>query len=116
MTQHYIGTKQIMAWPKEKDGKPGYAVKYPDGYVSWSPQDVFEAAYLPMGHVDHLQPHQQRVVAEKVQLDDKLAKLTAFMQGETFKALPEDEQDRLLRQSIAMRDYSAVLDERAAAF
>lgn len=31
MTQHYIGTKQIMAWEweQEKDGQPGYAVKYP---------------------------------------------------------------------------------------
>lgn len=50
MTQHYIGSKQIMAWESEKDGKPGYAVKYPDGYISWSPKDVFEAAYLAQGH------------------------------------------------------------------
>ena len=50
MTQHYIGTKQIEAWEQEKDGQPGYAVKYPDGYISWSPKDVFEAAYLPQGH------------------------------------------------------------------
>lgn len=26
----------------------GYRVRYPDGYESWSPQDVFEAAYLPV--------------------------------------------------------------------
>lgn len=26
----------------------GYRVRYSDGYVSWSPQDVFEAAYLPV--------------------------------------------------------------------
>jgi hypothetical protein len=50
MTSQYIGTKQIVAWEQEKDGKPGYAVKYPDGYVSWSPKDVFEAAYLEQGH------------------------------------------------------------------
>ncbi|MCE4544608.1 MULTISPECIES: Gp49 family protein [unclassified Caballeronia] len=50
MTSHYIGTKQIVAWEQEKDGKPGYAVKYPDGYISWSPKDVFEAAYLAQGH------------------------------------------------------------------
>lgn len=25
----------------------GYRVRYPDGYESWSPQDVFEEAYLP---------------------------------------------------------------------
>lgn len=23
----------------------GYIVKYPDGYISWSPKDVFEKAY-----------------------------------------------------------------------
>ena len=49
MTQYYIGVKQIMAWPQQKDGQDGYAVKYPDGYISWSPKATFEAAYLPMG-------------------------------------------------------------------
>ena len=50
MTQHYIGSKQIVAWEQDKDGQPGYAVKYPDGYISWSPKDVFESAYLAQGH------------------------------------------------------------------
>lgn len=49
MTQHYIGSKQILAFESEKDGQPGYGVIYPDGYQSWSPKEVFEAAYLPMG-------------------------------------------------------------------
>ncbi|WP_373078697.1 Gp49 family protein [Zhongshania sp.] len=49
MEQHYIGCKQISARPEDKDGKPGYAVRYPDGYESWSPKATFEAAYLPMG-------------------------------------------------------------------
>ena len=26
--------------------KEGYKVKYPDGYISWSPKDVFEKAYM----------------------------------------------------------------------
>jgi len=26
----------------------GYKVIYPDGYVSWSPKDTFEAAYRPV--------------------------------------------------------------------
>ena len=43
----YIGTKLIKAEPQEKDGKAGYKVFYPDGYVSWSPKDVFEEAYRP---------------------------------------------------------------------
>lgn len=45
MTHKYIGTKVITAWEQEKDGQPGYAVKYSDGYISWSPKEVFEAAY-----------------------------------------------------------------------
>jgi hypothetical protein len=49
MTQHYIGIKQVTAWPEEKDGQPGYAVMYLDGYTSWSPKATFERFYLPMG-------------------------------------------------------------------
>ena len=57
----YIGTKLIEAEPAvRKDEKiylekevplidqtfeKGYKVKYPDGYISWSPKDVFEEAY-----------------------------------------------------------------------
>ncbi len=49
MSKYYVGVKIVFAWEQEKDGKPGYAVKYPDGYTSWSPKEVFESAYLPMG-------------------------------------------------------------------
>lgn len=45
--KRYIGTKIIHAEPQEKDGLRGYKVRYPDGYTSWSPADVFEAAYYP---------------------------------------------------------------------
>lgn len=50
MTQDYIGVKQVTAWEEVKDGKEGYAVKYEDGYISWSPKETFEKYYLPMGH------------------------------------------------------------------
>ena len=62
--EKYIGTKMIEAepmsrgeynafrgWTVPADEDPadeGYLVKYPDGYVSWSPKGVFEAAYLPL--------------------------------------------------------------------
>jgi hypothetical protein len=46
----YIGTKFIKAEPYEgPDGKKGYKVIYPDGYVSWSPKEVFESAYREIG-------------------------------------------------------------------
>jgi len=41
----YIGTKVIRAKRCDRVGSPGYRVKYPDGYISWSPKDVFESAY-----------------------------------------------------------------------
>ena len=64
-----------------------------------------------------LQPHQQRVVDEKADLDDKLGKLHDFIQeNPTFKALPEDEQKRLQRQDLVMAEYSQILSERIAAF
>lgn len=48
MIQDYYGTKRVTAWLADgKDGRPGYAVQYPDGYVSWSPKEAFEAAYRP---------------------------------------------------------------------
>ena len=63
-----------------------------------------------------LQPHQQRVVDEKAELDAKLAKLDAFGRTEMFASLPPDEQGRLNRQHSIMEQYSAVLGERIRAF
>lgn len=57
-----------------------------------------------------------RVVLEKRDLDGRLKKLDAFIGTETYCALPEAEQDRLCRQADYMRNYSAVLGERIAAF
>lgn len=63
--QTYIGCKIIQAEPmderafleKEKGQdcfgrvtRTGYKVVYPDGYVSWSPKNVFEEAYRPISH------------------------------------------------------------------
>ncbi len=52
--QNYIGVKIVKAEPEEKDGRPGYKVKYPDGYVSWSPKDVFEKAYRELDCEDFI--------------------------------------------------------------
>ena len=40
--ENYIGVKIVKAEPQEKNGVPGYRVKYPDNYVSWSPKETFE--------------------------------------------------------------------------
>lgn len=57
--EKYIGTKIVRAEPSQRGEcvkdtsqfsafqltEEGYRVGYPDGYVSWSPKDVFEKAY-----------------------------------------------------------------------
>lgn len=48
MSNLYVGTKVVSAAPQEKDGQPGYAVTYKDGYTSWSPAAAFEEAYKPL--------------------------------------------------------------------
>lgn len=62
--------------------------------------------------------HQERVVQEKQELDDKIAKLSSFTNpnNDIFNALPEDEQVRLGRQLAVMAEYSSILSERINAF
>lgn len=66
-------------------------------------------------------PHQQRVVDERADLHEKIARLEAFMFGDpmfssVFEGLHIGERDRLRRQYACMCDYRTVLDERIAAF
>lgn len=63
-----------------------------------------------------MEPHQQRVVDEKKELDERLAKLSEFGKGELFESLAPSEQGRLNRQHSIMEDLSTVLGERIAAF
>ncbi|MCE0757118.1 hypothetical protein CXG50_12270 [Pseudomonas plecoglossicida] len=142
MNQRYIGTKIILAlamtrlayneyrgWdlPADENGADeGYLVEYQDGgkpnhpdhagYISWSPKEQFDAAYLPIGNTEGLAPHQIRVVAEKAQLDDKIGKLSAFFDTDVFKGLPDKESELLTAQLGAMREYSDLLAERIALF
>jgi hypothetical protein len=60
-----------------------------------------------------LQPHQQRVVDEKSELDVKIVALTAFIYGNPLHAgLDMDEQDRLAAQLSVMAEYSDILAAR----
>lgn len=53
----YVGFKMIEAEPQMEsesgrhciEDREGYKVVYPDGYVSWSPKEVFEKAYMQVG-------------------------------------------------------------------
>ena len=63
-----------------------------------------------------LQPHQQRVVEEKRDLDEKTGRLAAFLETKTYDALVPEERGRLRSQLFYMRRYADVLGERIAAF
>jgi hypothetical protein len=63
-----------------------------------------------------MQPHEERVVAEKDELDEKIQKLVAFMGGTIFASLSDDERSRLSIQLQHMNGYSEILGQRIAAF
>lgn len=140
--QDYIGTKQIKAlpmnradyndyrgWqlPDDEDGTDeGFLVEYVDGgqanhpdhegYVSWSPKDVFERAYKQLPSLHGLEPHQVRVVIEHVELCEKLNKLTDFMATDLFAGLSDEAQFHLQLQMKTMESYERILTERTKNF
>ena len=64
-----------------------------------------------------MQPHQQRVVDEKAELDRKAVALSAFIgHSSTFPSLPFEEQTRLREQNDVMWKYSEILGARIEAF
>ena len=60
--------------------------------------------------------YQDRVLAEKSELDGRLAKLVAFIDGDVFAALPDDERLRMRRQVGVMGEYSEILRQRIQAW
>lgn len=132
----YQGTKQLYAeamtrgaynqyrgWdlPAGEDpASEGYIVEYADGgkpnmpdrtgYVSWSPKDVFERAYKPIG------THPQRVLLELDELGERLHKLDGFLETPTFRSLAFVEQERLTVQSQVMHTYYEILRQRIEFF
>ncbi len=61
-------------------------------------------------------PHQERVVKEQTELQEKLDKLYAFTVGDLFKTVPEVEQKLLNRQMQYMIEYNGILLERIELF
>ena len=142
MMKTYIGTKILNATPMtrgryndyrnwsapagEDQAVAGYMVEYLDGgasndsrhtgYISWSPAEQFDVAYVEIGDVSGMPAHQQRVVAEKAELDNRLKGLVLFFRTTTFKTLPVAEQSLLSEQARVMAKYSDILARRRAAF
>lgn len=61
-------------------------------------------------------PHQERVIAECRELEEKRKKLLEFIASEKFMTIPHGEALRLDRQSKIMGLYCDVLEERIVAF
>ena len=63
-----------------------------------------------------MKDYQQRVVDEKIELDEKLTKLIAFILSPAFENVDGLERSRLLQQRDIMNALSSILGERIAAF
>lgn len=121
----YIGTKQVEAEPMtmgeayekgllqagripsiEEQDKPGYHVKYKDGYESWSPVEPFEEAYqCSETYID-------RMLIEATDLNLKSEKLGNFLSSEKHESLSDQKKNLLQAQYAAMVSYSTILSER----
>lgn len=64
-----------------------------------------------------MQPHQQRVVDEKTELDTKAKALSEFIgNNPIFETIDSGEQERMKEQCEIMWQYSEILGKRIAAF
>lgn len=63
-----------------------------------------------------MEKHQQRVVEEKAELDQKIEKLSDFIDGAVFAAIDTEGQKLLRAQHILMQGYSSILRKRIQSF
>ncbi len=63
-----------------------------------------------------MKPYQDRVIAEHRDVQSKLLKLSAMIEGPTFGTLKLRDQDLLKRQLKIMTDYERVLAQRIEEF
>jgi len=113
MAQYALGIKIVEFWPKAKDGVPGYAVKYEDGYISWSPKPIFERHYMPMGldpsKVSEQMVDQMLYSAIHQTLPDRKTLLTTaelatgFNQYETSSCVDPSNYDATIGESLNLK-------------
>jgi len=80
-----------------------------DGYVSWLPQEAFAELYR------EADTWEQRLKIEADELAEKINKLSAFIDGDSFDKLPKEQRNMLSQQLIFMSAYAEVLKNRLAA-
>lgn len=139
--EEYIGTKIVKAepmklgdyndhrgWTIPEDEDPereGYLVKYPDDYVSWSPKEIFEEAYVKTENNKlaitakgmNSKDFKDRFKAEYNQLvirTQGLSNMLEKMKNGTLEFAPKCSYEILNRQLEYMKDYKGVLEERAS--
>lgn len=138
--KQYIGVKLVEAEPQSLDqhvgaknpndlsklagtvDQDGYKVVYEDGYISWSPKDVFEKVYkeivVEIPEISSkLEPYQERVIVEARELNEKIEKLDEFIENNSiFKSLSEENQILYIQQVRSMQYYFGILIERIKKF
>lgn len=138
--EKYLGVKLLGAKPMTRgefaeykyhkeinEGFPedeGYLVEYEGGYQSWSPKDVFEKAYRKIKSISDIKglvvesgSFKERVYNEAWDLESNTAKLDIFIrENKVFVDLPNEEQNRLKQQLMAMQYYLTILIERIENF
>lgn len=120
--KQYTGTKTVKARPMTmgeayeckllKEGrrpsecetdKAGYLVEYEDGYLSWSPKDVFEAAYKPS------ETFLERLDNECDEIGARYDKAKDFINSDRFDNLSPIAKLLLAAQSATQREYICLL-------
>lgn len=140
--QHFVGTKIVKSepmtrlayndyrgWdlPADEDGTDeGYLVEYLDGgkpnhpnhegYISWSPKEQHENAYLNMGDMRKYTPEQQKVFAKKVQLEHDIAALKKEINDVDTFHVTEWEIQLMVSQLSCMETMLNVIIERTEWF
>lgn len=138
--KEYVGIKRIKAEPmtrgeyneyrgwvipeNENPKDEGYLVKYPDGYESWSPKNVFEEAYHELGTdllIDSVllmtsKDFKERFRAEYIQTAIRFNKILAFLRQWDEGQLdyePATPRATFNFQIDAMSKYIGILETRA---
>jgi hypothetical protein len=81
------------------------------GNVIWMAKEYFCEAFT-VNHTYKKTDRVERMYGEMEELDDRVNKLDLFLKSDKFKTLPPAEQEDLLKQLQAMRDYVWFLSRR----
>ena len=65
-----------------------------------------------MTNIIQLQPHQQRVVDEKQELDTRVEKLSTFVNSDNLNRASAEEQELLREQLVVMTKLQDILQKR----